>query len=90
MKTKCNCAYHSPFKWYEDDRPSIFANDVKFRPHNNGLAFGANGGTKEELERILAKKGSFIHGISRNKEAELLRLRTFMTYSAAKPSAKGK
>lgn len=83
MKHKCTCPYHSPFKWYEDDRPSIFLNDIKFKPHTNGLAFGGNAGTPEERERILAKKGSFIHGISRNKEAELLRLRTFMTYSAA-------
>lgn len=30
----CNCHPNSPFLWRHDPRPSIFAQDVMFRPKN--------------------------------------------------------
>jgi hypothetical protein len=79
---KCNCPAQSPFKWHETHQASIVAKDISFRASANGLSISqAASGTS--LEKVLAKKGSFIHGISRNKEAEILRLKTFLTYSKA-------
>jgi hypothetical protein len=31
---KCKCHPDSPFHWKHDPRPSIFANDIYFRPKN--------------------------------------------------------
>ena len=31
---KCNCRPDSPFHWRRDPRPSVFAQDVAFRPKN--------------------------------------------------------
>lgn len=53
---KCNCHPDSPFHWKRDSRPSIFAQDVAFRPKN---AKTYDNLTKEE--NLIAYKQFSIH-----------------------------
>ncbi len=53
---KCNCHPDSPFLWDRDPRPSIFANDLYFRPKKAQVYENL---TKEE--NLIAYKQFSIH-----------------------------
>jgi hypothetical protein len=53
---KCKCHPDSPFLWVNNPRPSIFANDIYFRPKRSQVYENL---TKEE--NVLAYKQFSIH-----------------------------
>lgn len=53
---KCNCHPYSPFHWQQHPRPSIFANDLYFRPKKAQVYENL---TKEE--NLIAYKQFSIH-----------------------------
>ena len=55
-KQTCNCHPDSPFHWAHDPRPSIFANDIYFRPKKQQVYENL---TKEE--NLIAYKQFSIH-----------------------------
>lgn len=80
----CNCPPGSPFHWKKDKSPSVFARDQRF---SVGKANSAIGATQriEEL-RSQGHPSAVIKGISRDREAETLRIRMFTTFLRAKPA----
>lgn len=85
--TNCKCHKDSPFRWKEDVRTSIFYDDKTMRPQK-GTALSKSQISSQTSDRLLAegKVNSTIYGMSRDREAELLRLREFKAYSRAKRS----
>lgn len=83
-KFKCGCHPDSPFHWKENDRPSMFALDINFRASGYNIGRGASERVAAQREQGL--NPGVIKGISRDKEAEILRMRQFTSYLKATPS----
>lgn len=77
---KCKCPVGSPFHWHEDKSPTVFMKDVTFRASAD---LSAKSTATVERTRKAGKPAGSIYGISRNREAELLRMRTFSIFSLA-------
>lgn len=86
MKKKgCNCAPESPFCWHRQRRPSIFFEDPHFRAVGAGKKSKSQRATeRNERDVREGRINSTILGISRNRDAELLRLRDYTVYSRAR------
>lgn len=82
LKYKCGCMSDSPFMWMHDPRPSMFAADPAFR--NNGQSGSAASTKRVEEARAKGEPAGYMYGISKNREAEILRIRNFSVYSLAK------
>ena len=82
---KCSCPIDSPFHyhWPENNRPSMFAKDKAFGIHSVVSSEGAT--QRLQDARKAGKDKATIKGISRNREAEVLRVRQFSVFSLAKP-----
>jgi hypothetical protein len=76
----CRCTPLSPFLWHKDKSPTIFAKDKYFSPGKQASAYGAT--MRIEAARA-SGEGFEIHGLSKNREAEILRVRTFSTFGLA-------
>lgn len=84
MRPKCSCSPSSPFLWRQDTRPSIFMADTLFRAN---AASGSVAATQRvEQARARGERVGTMYGISRNREAEILRMRVFNTFALAMPS----
>ena len=81
---KCKCPPNSPFHWKNDKSPTVFARDKYFTPGGAASAIGAT----QRVENDRQKGGNMgvIKGISRDREAEVLRIRTFSTFTRAMAS----
>jgi len=81
---KCKCPPNSPFHWKTDKSPTVFARDKYFTPGGAASAIGAT----QRVENDRQKGGNMgvIKGISRDREAEVLRIRTFSTFTRAMPA----
>lgn len=77
---QCKCPEGSPFHWHEDKTPTMFMKDVTFRASAD---LSAKSTATVERTRKAGKPAGSIYGISRNREAELLRMRTFSVFSLA-------
>ena len=89
MKLKCSCPHDSPFHWKHDRRPSIFQQDIIFRPSKTGQTLSQASTAVVEKAREEGKMAGFIKGVSRKREEEILRVRNFTIFSlAAKSNAK--
>jgi len=75
----CNCPLDHPFRWKETPRPSIFAADPAFKAKLSQIST-----ENVDRQRAEGKSPGSIRGISRNREAEALRMRQFSIYSLAK------
>ena len=80
MKYKCKCPPNSPFHWKSDKSPTIFQ-DKSF----SQSAFSSAGATMR-VEQMRAEGKGIIKGISKDREAEILRIRTYTTFARAIPS----
>lgn len=80
---KCSCHPDSPFHWQQNPRPSMFQADVNFRASKTGQTLSQASSANIEKIRSEGKSAGFLAGISKNREAELLRMRTFTTYTKA-------
>jgi hypothetical protein len=78
---KCKCPPNSPFHWKHDKSPTVFARDKYFTPGGAASAIGAT----QRVENDRQKGGNMgvIKGISRDREAEVLRIRMFSTFTRA-------
>lgn len=81
LKYKCGCMSDSPFMWMHDPRPSVFASDPYFK--NNGQAGSVASTKRVEEARAKGEPAGYMYGISKNREAEILRIRNFNIYSLA-------
>lgn len=91
-KQTCNCHPDSPFHWAHNQRPSIFAQDVSFRP-KGGADRGIGQTQAEVLEKRRAAGEAYghMHGIGQHtaeKEKQLIAYKQFGIYSKAGPSLK--
>lgn len=77
----------NPFNWKDNPRPSIFQADPYFRAPKTGRTLSQASTENVEKQRREGKPAGLIRGISRNKEAEILRMKTFSIFSQA---SKGK
>lgn len=83
-KVGCKCTNDSPFCWHKNPRPSIFFEDRANRPVGYAKLSKSHLATKAvDKAKQEGKTLSHINGISRDREAELLRLREYTTYSRA-------
>jgi len=78
---KCKCHPDSPFHWKQNKSPTVFAKDKYFTPGGAASAIGAT--QRVNNDRLQGGNMGTIKGISRNREAELLRMRTFSTFLMA-------
>lgn len=83
MKLKCKCHPDSPFHWAHNPRPSIFQKDINFRASQTGQTLSQASSANVEKIRAEGKSAGFLAGISKNREAEVLRMKTFTMYSKA-------
>lgn len=79
---KCKCHPNSPFLWKNNTSPTVFAKDPYFRS-TNGSSGSVLSTKRVEESRAKGLPIGYMYGISRNKEAELLRIRTFTTFTKA-------
>lgn len=78
---KCKCPPGSPFHWEQEKRPSIFLQDKTYSYSHQSAA-----STQRIAEaRATGQNVGYLHGISRNREAEILRMRNFTIFSKASP-----
>jgi hypothetical protein len=68
----------------EERRPSIFASDQYFRAPKDGRSLSQAATEQVEKARGEGKNAGYIKGVSRNREAEILRMRDFSIYSMPK------
>lgn len=80
---KCKCPPNSPFHWKKDKSPTVFARDKYFTPGGAASAIGAT--QRVESDRQKGGNMGVIKGISRDREAEILRIRMFSTFTRAMP-----
>jgi len=78
---KCHCPPNSPFHWKNDKSPTVFARDKYFTPGGAASAIGAT--QRVESDRKKGGNMGVIKGISRDREAEVLRIRMFSTFTRA-------
>lgn len=81
---KCKCPPDSPFHWKNDKSPTVFARDKYFTPGGAASAIGAT--QRVESDRQKGGNMGVIKGISRDREAEVLRIRTFSMFTRAMAS----
>lgn len=79
---RCKCDILSPFLWYRDPRPSIFAQDYAFTGSASQAATAY-----VEAQRALGKEVGTIEGLSKKGAESILRFRDFSYYSRAKRSS---
>lgn len=87
-KFKCKCPPDSPFHWTHDKSPTVFAKDLNFRASKTGQTTSQASTAQVEKARQDGTMAGFLRGISRNREEEILRIRTFQTFSLAVQDAK--
>jgi hypothetical protein len=79
---KCQCHPDTPFHWKHNPRPSIFQSDPYFR---TSLSQRRSQIASEAIQQGRAQgKERAAKGVSKNREAEILRMRTFSTFMLAK------
>lgn len=83
MTLKCKCHPDSPFHWKHNKRPSVFQADVYFRASKTGQSLSQAATNNVEQARDKGQMAGFLRGISRDREAEVLRMRNFVTFSLA-------
>lgn len=81
-RLKCKCHPDGPFHWKWNTSPTVFVRDKYFTPI--GAASGIGATKRVEESRAQGKEIGVIRGISRNREEEMLRLKTFTTFTKAK------
>lgn len=86
MQYKCGCRTGSPFMWNHpnEQRPSMFMDDPMFRVSKSGRSLSQASTENVEKARANGSVAGYIKGISRNKEAEILRIRDFSLFSRAR------
>ncbi len=77
----CRCTPLSPFLWRKDKSPTIFAKEKYFTPGHVASVYGAT--KRIEESRATGENYGQMKGISKNREAEILRVRTFSTFGLA-------
>lgn len=90
MQYKCGCRTGSPFMWNHphEQRPSMFMADPAFRVSQSGRSLSQASTENVEKARADGKVAGYIYGVSRNKEAEILRIRDFNLFSRARANKK--
>lgn len=81
----------SPFNWKLDPRPSIFAQDVHFRPRADSKTAGQAATDALDARRAAGPDPSTIHGLgspTKEKELAMLAYKQFGTYSRATAAKK--
>lgn len=81
----------SPFNWKQDKRPSIFAQDVHFRPRASNKTAGQAATEVLDARRAAGPDPSTIYGLgahTKEKELAMLAYKQFGIYSKAGPSLK--
>ena len=79
----------SPFKWRNDPRPSIFAQDPYFRAPSSGKTNSEAQTEQVQRRREQGELPGHIHNLgkpSKKREEQLLAYRQFGVYSKAQPS----
>lgn len=83
----CKCHPESPFLWQNTPRDSIFMQDKTMRT----IGTRTDGISKSHQSMLVSEKAKregrnigTVHGISRDREQEIIRLRDFTTYSKAR------
>ena len=80
----CTCHPESPFLWRNRTTPSVMYVDKTNRPKGeNGLSISQRSTMTVEKQRKKGINPGYIKGVSRNKEAEITRIRDFHVYSKA-------
>jgi hypothetical protein len=74
----------NPFLWWKYPRKSIFQQDPHFRAGKEGRSLSQAATEYVEKARGEGKNAGYIKGVSRNREAEILRMRDFSIYSMPK------
>lgn len=82
--TKCQCSLESPFLWKDWKRPSMFFNDPAFKPVKDGKSLSQVSSAQIQKSREEGTNAGYMRGISRDKEAEILRMRMFSVFTQAK------
>ena len=80
---KCSCHPDTPFHWRHNHRPSIFQQDIIFRPAKTGRTPSQAATEYVEQARKEGKMAGFIKGVSKKREEEVLRMRNFSVFSLA-------
>lgn len=80
---KCKCHPDSPFHWRQNPRPSIFFKDVSYRATSDGQTLSHLSSALVDKARSNGQTAGFIKGISKDREAEILRMRNFNTFALA-------
>jgi hypothetical protein len=78
----CTCGNTSPFLW--QGQPSSFVNDPVFRASKTGKTTSQSATDYVEKARKQGKNVGTMVGISRNREAEMLRVHRFAIFSLAR------
>lgn len=81
----CKCHPDSPFLWYLHTGATIADKHMRVQG-TDGMDKSQRATVSVAKQKKDGKYIGMISGISRDKEAEMLRLRDFMTYSRAKRS----
>lgn len=71
-----------------EQRPSVFMADPVFRVSQSGRTLSQASTENVEKARAKGSVAGYIKGISRNKEAEILRIRDFNLFSRARANKK--
>lgn len=92
MKQKCNCHPDSPFHWAHNPRPSVFAQDISFKPKGTGdKGVGQIQTDVVEKRRANGELVGHMHGLGKQtaeREKQLIAYKQFGIYSKAGPSLK--
>lgn len=83
-KPSCKCHPDSPFLWMNNPRKSIFIGDLAFRATKEGETFSQVSSRSVDTQRAKGTNAGYLKGISKNREAEILRMRTFHMFSMAR------
>jgi hypothetical protein len=78
----CNCTEHSPFRWAERKRSSIFADDVNFRTKDGKTASQIATDVVARKRQENANHGT-IYGLAKEREDAVIRSKLFHVYSKA-------
>ena len=83
-KPLCKCHPDSPFRWMLNPRPSIFQGEVAFRATKDGQTFSQVSSRSVDTLRSNGVNAGYLKGISKNREVEVLRMRTFHMFTLAR------
>lgn len=84
-KPACNCPPGSPFHWLHEQRDSFAIAEKSMRTNKSGASSAQTAAETIRKAEAQGKNPGTIAGISRDREAELKRLRDFTVYSRARP-----